>query len=277
VALAAILWGTAGIASKVLYGIDDVPPLVIAFFRLALAVPLLTVWCYVKLGSAMFYFPGRDLPRVLALGASVAIYQVFFFAAVTEIGAALAALITICSAPILIGLGDVFLLGETFTRRLSVALGCGLIGAGLLVGVPSETGNLTGIVFAAIATLAYSALVLLSRVLAQHDPGKIIVVGFGSGAILLSPFAFFSGVEITAASAWVVLLYIGLVPTAVAYLFYFRGMRSAPATTASILALVEPLTANTLAVAIFGESLSFGAMIGAAFLLIATATLLRPS
>jgi len=52
VALAAKLWGTAGIASKVLYGIVDVPPLVVGFFRLALAVPLLAVWCWLRLGPA---------------------------------------------------------------------------------------------------------------------------------------------------------------------------------------------------------------------------------
>lgn len=277
VALAAMLWGTSGIASKVLYGIDDVSPLVIGCFRLALAVPLLAIWCWFRLGPATFQFPGRDLLRILALGGSIAIYQVCFFAAVPKIGAALAALITICSGPVLVGLGAVFLLHETFTRRLGVALGFGLLGTALLVGVPSDGGNLIGILFAAIAALAYATFVLFSRALARHDPGKIIVVGFGSGAIFIAPFAFASGPEFGAwpASMWAVLLYIGLLPTAFAYLLYFRGMRSTPATAASVLALVEPLAATVLAVAIFGESLSFAALFGAGFLLIAMATLLR--
>jgi drug/metabolite transporter, DME family len=276
VALAAMLWGTAGIASKALYGIEDVPPLVVGFFRLALSVPLLAIWCWLRLGPATFHFPGRDLLRILALGASIAVYQVFFFAAVAGIGAALAALITICSGPVLVGLGAVFLLGETFTRRLGVALVLGLVGAGLLVGVPSDGGNLSGILYAAIAALGYAAFVLCSRTLATHDPGKIIVVGFGSGAIFIAPFALASGAELGAwsASVWAVLLYIGLVPTALAYLFFFRGMRSTPATAASVLALVEPLTATTLAVVIFGETLGLSAVIGAGFLLIAMVTLL---
>lgn len=41
---AAVLWGTVGIASRLLYGIEDVSPLVVGFFRLALAVPLLALW-----------------------------------------------------------------------------------------------------------------------------------------------------------------------------------------------------------------------------------------
>jgi DME family drug/metabolite transporter len=143
--------------------------------------------------------------------------------------------------------------------------------------VPSDGGNLIGILFAAIAALAYAAFVLFSRMLAKHDPGKIIVVGFGSGAIFIAPFALVSGAEIGAwsAAAWAVLLYIRLVPTALAYLFYFPGMRSTPATAASVLTLVEPLTATTLAVTTFCETLDFTAMIGAGFLLIAMVTLLQ--
>jgi drug/metabolite transporter (DMT)-like permease len=44
--------------------------------------------------------------------------------------------------------------------------------------------------------------------------------------------------------------------TSLAYLVYFRGMRDISATAASVLALVEPLTAAALAVALFGENLS---------------------
>lgn len=272
-----MLWATAGIASKMLYGIEDVQPLVVGFFRLALAVPLLAVWCWWRLGPATFHFPGRDFLRILALGAAMAIYQVFFFAAVPRIGVAMTALITICSGPLLVGVAAVLVLGETFTRRLAVALAFGLLGAGLLVGVPSEAGNPFGILLAAIAAVAYAAFVVVSRTLAHHDPGKIIVVGFGSGAILIAPFALVAGIPVGAWSlpVWAALLYIGLVPTALAYLLYFRGMRSTTATAASVLALVEPLTATTLAMAIFGETLGLPAMIGAVFLLAAMVLLLR--
>lgn len=277
VALAAMLWGTAGIASKVVYSIEDVPPLVIGFFRLALAVPPLAIWCWLRLGTTTFHFPGRDFSRILALGGSIAVYQIFFFAAVPEIGAALTALITICSGPVLVGLGAVMFLGEAFTRRLGIALSLGLLGAGLLVGAPSGGGSLAGILFACIAAFAYAAFVLFSRMLAKHDPGKIIVVGFGSGAIFIAPFTFVSatGIGTWSISMWPLLLYIGLVPTALAYVLYFRGMRSTPATAASVLALVEPLAASTLALALFGERLGFPAVIGSCFLLGAMMALLQ--
>lgn len=277
VALGAMLWGTVGIASKTLYGIEDVPPLVVGFFRLALAVPLLAAWCWWRLGPATFHFPGRDLFRIATLGVAMALYQVFYFQAVALIGVALATLITICSAPVLVGAAAVILLGEPLSRRIVTALLIGLVGAGLLVGVPSDAGNPVGVLLALGSALSYAVFVLCSRSLAHHDPGKIIVVGFGAGALFLAPFALTAGVQFGTwpVSAWVALLYVGLVPTALAYLLYFRGMRDTPATPASILALAEPLTATVLAFALFDERLSLPAMIGAALLMVTMVILLR--
>jgi len=271
-----MLWGTVGIASKLLFGIEAVPPLVVGFFRLALAVPLLALWCGSRLGADTFRFAGRDLALVLALGVAMALYQVFYFGAVAEIGVALATLVTICSAPVLVGVAAVALLGEAFTPRLGVALALGMIGAGLLVGVPSEAASPVGLLLAGCAALSYAVFVLCSRQLATHDPGKIIVVGFGAGALILAPFTLASGVDPVAwpPSIWLALLYIGLVPTGLAYLLYFRGMRGTSATAASVLALVEPLTATTLAVLIFRESLSLPAMFGATALVVAMMVLL---
>ncbi|KAB2680923.1 DMT family transporter [Brucella pseudintermedia] len=277
VCLGAFLWGTVGIASKVLYGIEDVPPLVLGFFRLAIAVPALLVWCSLRLGAQTFRFPGADAVRIGGLGLAMALYQVCYFRAVAEIGVALATLITICSAPILVGLLAPLLLRERITRHVAFALFLGLVGAALLVGAPPETGSATGIAWAGGSAIAYACFVLCSRTLAHHDPGKIIVVGFGTGALLLLPFALMTQTDFGSwpASAWLTLLYIGLVPTALAYVAYFRGMRGTAATPATILTLAEPLTATIIAVGLFGERLPPPALGGGALLLAALVLLVR--
>ena len=75
--------------------------------------------------------------------------------------------------------------------------------------------------------------------------------------------------------AWSALVYIGLVPTALAYTLFFRGMRHTPATPASIATMLEPLTAAVLAWAVFGESLGAVGLIGAGLLLGAVFVLYR--
>jgi drug/metabolite transporter, DME family len=283
VTLAATLWGTVGIASKVLYAIQDVPPLVVGFFRLAIAVPPLLAWRWWRPGSgpgaATFRFNGFDGLRILVLGGAMGLYQVCYFRAVAEIGVALATLITLCSAPVVVGILATVTLKERITPRTATALVLGLTGAALLTGAPAGEGRPAGVAWAAGSAMAYSIFVLCSRALAHHDPAKIIVVGFGIGALFLMPFALTAGVAfgIWPPTAWTALIYMGLIPTALAYLLYFKGMRETPATQASVITLAEPLTATILAFALFGERLGMASMAGALLLVATMVMLLRGS
>ena len=54
------------------------------------------------------------------------------------------------------------------------------------------------------------------------------------------------------------LLYLGAVPSALAYALFFTGLRTVPGAVASIVTLLEPLTATALATAFLGERLSPG-------------------
>jgi DME family drug/metabolite transporter len=68
-------------------------------------------------------------------------------------------------------------------------------------------------------------------------------------------------------TGWLIILYLGAIPTALAYGLFVFGMRTTPAPLASILVLLEPLTAALLSWWIFGERLSPAAIIGAMLVL----------
>ncbi|MBC8076377.1 MAG: EamA family transporter, partial [Chloroflexales bacterium] len=74
---------------------------------------------------------------------------------------------------------------------------------------------------------------------------------------------------------WMMLVYLGLVPTALAYVLFLRGMRTTSATVASIVTLLEPLTSTALAWLIFGERFGPLGFVGAALLLGAIGLLMR--
>jgi drug/metabolite transporter, DME family len=64
-----------------------------------------------------------------------------------------------------------------------------------------------------------------------------------------------------------------LCPTALAYVLFVRGLRSVPATAATIATLLEPLTSTILAWLLFGERLGRlgawgGLLLGAAMLML---------
>ncbi len=89
-----------------------------------------------------------------------------------------------------------------------------------------------------------------------------------------TPVALGAGLRFTADPwALAVLLYLGIVPSALAYAMFFRGLKTVPGAVASIVTLVEPLTATALATAFLGERLAPGALVGGVLVLAAVAGL----
>jgi DME family drug/metabolite transporter len=65
------------------------------------------------------------------------------------------------------------------------------------------------------------------------------------------------------------MLALAILPTALAYTCYFRGLRTTSASTGSVLALLEPLTGTVLAVVLLGERLGASGLIAGAVLAVA--------
>lgn len=57
--------------------------------------------------------------------------------------------------------------------------------------------------------------------------------------------------------------YLGLVPTALAYVLYFTGLRTVETGSAALLALLEPLTAAVLGAVVLSERLGVSGLCGA--------------
>jgi len=74
---------------------------------------------------------------------------------------------------------------------------------------------------------------------------------------------------------WLLLLYLGAVPTALGYGLFVAGMKTTQATIAGIITLLEPVTAAVLAAILFGERLTALGIFGAVLLLGAILVLAR--
>lgn len=275
--LAAVLWGTAGISSKFLIAVEPVAAPSIALYRLAFSVPVLMLVGWRMLGIDLVRVARRDLAVMLLLAVSAAGYQLFYFAAVARAGVAVATLVALCSAPVLLALLGGLFFGERLNRRIAVALATTVGGTVLLVGVPAGAGAdatarmdvVAGIFLACGSALSYAVFTASSRRLARrYHAVQLICLGFGGGALVLIPAALAAGFSVPeTASAWGILLYLSLVPTALAYVLFFKGMREVTATVAGMLTLIEPLTATLLAWGLLGERLGPSGLAGAALLI----------
>ncbi|HEX5691312.1 MAG TPA: EamA family transporter, partial [Roseiflexaceae bacterium] len=278
--LAAILWGTVGVATQGLYHLTDTNALSIGFFRLAIATPALAAACWATLGRRAFKIAPRDLVFMLLIGAATAGYQVCYFAAIARVGVAVAVLITLCTAPVIVALASAVLLRERLSATTLLALACALGGAALLVlsttGIGGERRDtLAGVLLALLSALGYALIAMFSRTVAgRYHPLQPITVGFGAGALMLLPFALAAGlVSVYPVAGWLLLLHLGLLPTALAYGLFLAGLRHTTATVASVVTLIEPLTSTLLAWLLFGERLGWLGLVGAALLFGAIALL----
>jgi drug/metabolite transporter, DME family len=279
---AALLWGTVGVTTRALYDLSGTNALSIGFFRLAIATPVLLLACWSALGRRAFRIAPRDLALMICIGAAMAFYQVCYFAAIARVGVAVAVLITLCTAPVLIAMLAAVFLRERLTPTVLLALICALAGTAMLVWVaPGEGGprseTLLGVLLALASALGYSIIALCSRTLAgRYHPLQPITVGFAAGALLLLPFALWVGlVAVYSPMGWLLLLHLGLLPTALAYLLFLSGIRHTSATVASVVTLIEPLTSTALAWLFFGERLGPSGLLGAALLVGAIGLLYR--
>ena len=223
--------------------------------------------------SAVHCHAGRaDRWRCLALGVCMAGYQAAYFSAVTLTGIAIAALIAICSAPLLIAVLAAVTLGERVTARVAAALALGVAGTALLILGPRTAADLSprflaGVGLALTAGLAYALYVVLAKAtLARTAPLPQAGATFGIAALVLAPLLAGPDAGRQIALGWPWLLYLGAVTTGAAYAIYAIGLRDVPASVAGIVSLLEPLTATLLGVALFGERLGAAGAAGAVLL-----------
>lgn len=248
---AAILWGTTGTAQS--FAPATLSPYWVGALRLVIA-------------SGFFALLMRAAPRraaawpwaAIALGgASVAAYNLSFFAGVKQSGVALGTAIAIGSGPIWAGLL------QTWQQRRLPPAGWWL---GTLVGVAGGVAmalgqgggarlSVAGVALCLLAGLSYAAYALVNkRIVARLDPARTNLAVFGSAALLSVPTAWgLAGPLHVGAGAWAVVLFLGLVSTGVAYLLFTSGLRHISGATGVTLALGEPVTAFMLAVLVVGE------------------------
>jgi drug/metabolite transporter, DME family len=105
-------------------------------------------------------------------------------------------------------------------------------------------------------------------------PESVIVAVFRAGALLLLPvFALVPSGALLDPSSAALALYLGAIPTALAYVLFARGLARIGAGETATLTLAEPLTAAALGVIVLGERPSALGIAGAALVMAGLALL----
>jgi drug/metabolite transporter (DMT)-like permease len=274
----ALLWGTTGVAVRIINERTGLAAVSIGFYRVLIAAVVVgLVFGGRAPGIAIAVL--RRHPVALAVsGAGFGAYQALYFIGVQDVGVSISTLVSLGIAPIALTVG-----GAVARRRLPAAgglavLACAVVGLALVSlrtdsGVPAPHPAV-GVLASVASGLGYAGITALSRRMSHEDPLVLTGVTSAIGALVLLPFAIAAGLSLPrdgVASGW--LIYIGVVPTVLAYRLFYRGLRTIASEVAGVLTLLEPLTAAVLAAIVVHESLTATALVGAALMLVAIAAL----
>lgn len=294
VAFAATAWGTGGAVVAVLYGTSDIGPSAVSFWRFlgGLGLLLLTraLWRHRRSvrGDSVLRGFVRNKGRIVVTGFGLAIYQTAYFAAVQQAGLTVATVVTLGSGPVLVAVGARLLLDERIGRAGVLAVVSAVLGLVLLMGGADQgTGPhpVLGLGYGVLSAVGYAGVTLLGRASGRRREGgressafDSMLLSFAVGTVCLFPVALVEGLlPSTEQLLWTVasIGYLGLVPTALAYTLFFSGLSVVRATTASVIALVEPLTAAVIGIVLLDERVNSVVVTGTVLLMCAVLFLSR--
>ena len=280
---AAILWGTTGVVVAWVHRWTGLNPVAIGSYRLiiaALALLAMTARRWATLVAATRAHPWG----VMVAGAGLASYQALYFIGVTGAGVTVATMASLGLAPVVTALWE-SIAHRSIPRPVELVTVLAAVAGLVLLALGQRHGGAgphpaAGLIASIGSGLVYGLTTVLARHLSQSVPAlTLTALSACFGALALLPVAAIAGLRPGSISgpgplaSMLGLAYIGVVTTAIGYALFNAGLRTTPSPVASVLTLLEALTATVLAVLLLSEPLGLLTAIGAALLLGAVAVL----
>ncbi|HSR68856.1 MAG TPA: DMT family transporter [Acidobacteriota bacterium] len=258
---------------------QEAPTLTIAFYRLALAVLILSpfYWHARRKGSSQ---QGIRDSRVLIVvaGLALALHFAFWFASLRYTSVAVSILL-VYTAPIPVAVISYFWFGERLTALGGVGFGLTFLGSGLLVFHDLEAqGGWTGALLALAGGAAFAAYLVLGRRLRQGRALlEYVLPTYASAALFLALGVVLAGLPVSGfePSTYAAMALLALFPQCLGHTSYNWSLRFLSATLVSLLVLAEPVVASALAYWILDEPVTEliwlgGLLVGTGIWLVAT-------
>jgi len=192
-----------------------------------------------------------------------------YFIAVRYTTVSIAALL-LYTAPVYVTLLSPVILKEKITRLGLFSLFVSIAGVVILIHPHGEAGtmNITGLTAGLISGIFYALMTISSRYLRSYYSGTaqetwaIIVT-----MLIFLPYSVAVSQDVLMDNLYLLILF-GIMPTAVAGILYFNGLKTVRAQNASIIALLEPASAVVFAFIILSEPITMTTLLGGGLILL---------
>lgn len=269
-ALVAVAWGGTFIAGRSLAG---VAPMFSACLRFVLASAALSLFLLLS-GNGFRRVNAHQALVVTLLGfCGIFSYSFFFFSGLQYISASRAALIVALNPAVMTLIAYLFYREQVTALKVLGIVLC-FCGVALVVGGGDPQGAAGGRGWLGEAliggcVLSWSAYsVFCKTVVRQLGPLHTVTYSIYAGTLMLVFYAAASGMlhmdavrrfsmaEITS------LFYLGVIGSAVAYIWYYEGIKQIGVARASVFIAINPLSAVLFGAALLGEKMTLATLLG---------------
>ena len=268
IAVAALLAGAAAIGASALFvKVSETGPVATAFWRVALALPVLWTWSVI--GSRGGHVAGFVAERRLIIAAGL------FFAGDLAVWHWSILLTSVANATLLANLAPIFVtLGVWLlyrrrpTAMFLAGLAAALAGVTVLLGRDFQAGGgaVLGDFLGVVTAMFYGAYQLTVTQVRSRAATSVIMAWSGLvTAVALLPVALASGEQILphTAAGWATLAGLALISQVAGQSLIAYAMAHLPATFSSVGLLAQPVIAAALAWGLLGETLGWIEIAGA--------------
>ncbi len=275
VVLAALFWGLSGGIGGILMA-DGWDAFVVSFYRGAIGLVFVLAWLALRPhGSGLA--SGRLWFWSAVAGVGVAGNFAFYFVSIANGSVAVAATL-MYTAPVFVYLVSFALKLESPTVLKLVAIALVMVGIVLLTQI-YDTGaggvTLIGAGAGLLAGLSYAVFIFGFKYAGSHgSPQAILSIAFGVLVLVLMwPGDGAQMGAVLSTPDWPLFAALGVFGAGLSFALYINGLRYTAPAVASIVAMVEPVTATLFGVVVLHESLAFVQILGMGLILVTVTAL----
>ena len=269
--LSAVCYGTNPFGALPLYE-GGVNTATVLAHRFGLAVILLAVIMLIK--RIDFKVTRREFKVLFSLGVLFAASSITYYQSFHFMDAGIASTILFVY-PVMVAVIMALFFKEKVTSMTVMAIVLSLVGIGLLYkGGAGVSLSVIGIVLCILSSLAYAIyIIVVNQSSIQMSSFKVTFYAMLVCEITLILYSFTSPElylhMLPSPRAWSFAVWLSVVPTILSLVFMTVAVHHVGATPTAILGALEPLTAVTIGVIIFGETLTPRLVVGIIFILFA--------
>ena len=269
--LSMVIFGTIGVFVRHI----PLPSSVIAFIRGLIGMAFLLLVIRLSGKRVSLETVKKNLFKLCVSGAALGLNWILLFEAYRYTTVATA---TLCYylAPIIIMLVSPVVLKERLTAKKALCILAALSGmvfvSGVTQGSLPEASEARGILMGLAAACLYAAVVLINKRIEGIEALDRTVVQLGISAAVLAPYILatenlFSLLPKLSPVSALLLVFVAVVHTGVAYALYFSSIRDISAQTAALFSYIDPVVAILLSASLLGEAMTVSCAIGAVMIL----------